>query len=123
MSSGDEKHGVGDSAGLCRSSEPGGKDAKLPSSPSRTEVLDAKVHEINVLHADSNVTRRSHKSTKKGLAYKLQTSQNTLNTLSKRLYRQIDLLTELISSTTQRPNIDVVNRDLERVENTRFLVD
>ena len=61
---------------------------------------------------DDVTTRRAHKSTEKGLVFKLQTSKKTLATQSKRLQRQIDLVVQLITTPHQVPNIDLVNNEV-----------
>ena len=64
---------------------------------------------------DNITTRRSHKSTPKGLQFKLKTFQTTLKTQSKRLQRQVDLLSQLILSN-QIGNIDLVNNEVVSLE-------
>ncbi len=92
-------------------------DGDTVSQPS-AEVADAKLHHIGSTEAETdNVTsRRSHKSTEKGLSFKLQTFHKTLKTHTKRLQRQIDLITQCISSQDQPPNVDILNNEVLSLE-------
>ena len=82
--------------------------------------VDAKLHQNGNRETDTdNVrSRRSHKSTEKGLSFKLQTIHKTLKTQKNRLQRQIDIITQCISSENQPPNLDLVNNEVTSLEKT-----
>ena len=99
------------------SSEVAKDDTKLDHTLSKAESAEAKLFQTKSDEVNPNImSRRSHKSTEKGLAFKLQTFTATLKTQKNRVERQIDIINQCISTEEPPPNIDLVNNEVTSLE-------